>query len=248
MMTPMAPSGSGEGYWLLFDVSWSCYDAYSNYSNGEIVSHAGGCNYTYYCRWTSTGGGSTTGSPGGGSGSTGDPGPTTTPVDSATDAFDSALPPEIPDCGAANLPANAKLWCAVSPASMTATRLARVQSAIAAIRAKGSQCTALADVLDALLANGGFRVTSSGPNAFAPQNGNVNGYIGVNNKWTDGYYDDSHAFASDKGPLTLQTILAHEADHLLDIRNPADTNANTSQHVDVTGTTTTVNMLACGRT
>lgn len=136
---------------------------------------------------------------------------------------------EIPDCNNSALRASEPgidWWCTgATPASNTVVRQ-RINTAVAAIRGRGGFCAQLADSLDMLLSRSDqpFRLhpgTTSGA-GFTGRDTVGKGYMTIHQAFALRGYDLQHAIpVGDPGApsaipiqVTLQMMLAHEAEHL----------------------------------
>ena len=140
--------------------------------------------------------------------------------DGGGDPGDGAEPPEndarpnlAPDCDNPRDEFEAT-WC-VSSAPFP-TQQARIGYALDRMRAKGPPCDTLAMAIDTLLARGWLRLHNQETfphGGYAPNGAKIGprAYMGLASFFTDEAYDAAHADATGR---TLQSMLAHEADHL----------------------------------
>lgn len=131
----------------------------------------------------------------------------------------------IPTCPAnASSPDVQKAWCA--GATPTSTQLTRIQAALSRMHQLGGICDQLATIGDAVLSHGTLRVfpqSNFKATGWAPLGGGSSGprsFVLISNVATDNIYDALH-FGTSRDPnsgttyvATLQSILAHELDHL----------------------------------
>lgn len=137
-----------------------------------------------------------------------------------------------PNCNNTQTNVMLKAWC--SGSAPTGIAASRINNAVSAMRLVGGTCVALANIVDSVLARGDLHLfvpdTSFTFSGFAPVDGGASGpnsYIGLSNYWVTVSWDNNRVSHSANGTvMTLQTVLAHEADHLYgngDTQNPAAT-------------------------
>jgi len=138
-----------------------------------------------------------------------------------------------PDCNnAASLEVKEKAYCDGTPVNQNPTRLARVNAALDRMEALGGTCASLASIGRQLVASGTLRIFPAsayrGFSGSSPIGGHhisphINRWMSLSSDWTDRWYDSVHkpSYWSDRYNRTLQSLLAHELDHL-----------NGSEHID----------------
>ncbi|MCC6245868.1 MAG: hypothetical protein IT353_23750 [Gemmatimonadaceae bacterium] len=141
----------------------------------------------------------------------------------------------IPDCAAGNLHPYRTTWC--NGTHPTPSDSATIQAAITRMHAIGGVCTTRATTLQGLLNRGRIRLyhpTALAIGGAAPVGQGDNAWMILSEAWITQWPDATRPATNGPHPRTLQSSLAHEADHL----------AGDGGHTDPEGYETT-NSRAC---
>jgi hypothetical protein len=194
-----------NGIWVLPDIGVSCT---TWYEYQWVPEEGGGGEPPDTPPDEPPGGG---GGSGGGAGS-GSPPENTVPPQADADFGLQLLPP---DCDQAQVERGNQWWCAGAPP--TRGDLTNIQAAIARLHARGGVCAQFADTLDAILARGMLHVfpTALSTGNYASRD-STGSYIAISDIWTGTYYDAQHPGEVYGIQVSLQFMLAHEVEHLID--------------------------------
>lgn len=177
------------------------------------------------------------------------PPPDTTEVDESSpfpvtvqqDAYDGSV--DKPDCTRPlQLTAEESVWCNSFPPNQT--QADRINRALQRMRQKGGVCADRANLMQALLDNGGMRIFSSsvyaGDVGLSPRGGGTTSWTAISEALVNTHYERRFAgnVPGTSVKITLQFTLAHEGDHL------AQTDKTQPPHIDAQGFYTT-NSVAC---